>query len=373
VDSPESTHDLGRLATLLLDQRDALLAEWRAKVRALPSAQSLDVLTLDDHVPQLIVELAMAFRARSTQTIPDALLEGTPPMHGQQRFQDGFEIEEVVAEYNVLRGCVHDLADRHGLSLQGAPFHILNRVFDSAIGLAVQTYATQRALEVQRRRQEHLTFVAHDLRTPLNAIALAAQYLERVHAAQPLAAESARMLKTLQRNVQTLRALVDQVVAENAAAEAPGEPRLVRRRIDLWPIVESLIHDLQPISGTGGTRLVNDVPEELVVNADAGLLRRVLQNLIANAITYAPRGLVTIGAAALEGIGVECWVQDDGAGIPRERLAAIWDKFETDSGRTDGLGLGLAIVKTYVEAHGGTVTVESTEGVGSCFRVRIPD
>ena len=111
----------------------------------------------------------------SDQTIPEALLEGSPPAHGLQRHQDGFDIEEVVAEYNILRGCIHDLADNNGLSLQGKPFHILNRVLDEAIGLAVQTFATQQALEVQRRREEYLAFVAHDLRTPLNAISLAAQ------------------------------------------------------------------------------------------------------------------------------------------------------------------------------------------------------
>ncbi|HEX5854602.1 MAG TPA: hypothetical protein VFZ57_03200, partial [Thermoanaerobaculia bacterium] len=53
------------------------------------------------------------------------------------------------SEYNILRGCIHDLADQHGLSLQGRPFHVLNRVLDEAIGLAVHAFATQKAFEVQ--------------------------------------------------------------------------------------------------------------------------------------------------------------------------------------------------------------------------------
>src|SRR6185437_11107761 len=114
----------------------------------------------------------------SDQTIPEALLEGSPPVHGIQRYQDGFDIVEVVAEYNILRGCIHDLAENHGLSLQGKALHIMNRVLDEAIGLAVQTFATKQELEVQRRREEYLAFVAHDLRTPLNAISLAAGILE---------------------------------------------------------------------------------------------------------------------------------------------------------------------------------------------------
>ena len=71
-------------------------------------------------------------------------MTASPPAHGLQRLEDAFDIEEVVAEYNILRGCIHDLADDNGLSLQGKPFHIINRVFDHAIGLALQAYATQR-------------------------------------------------------------------------------------------------------------------------------------------------------------------------------------------------------------------------------------
>ena len=65
--------------------------------------------------------------------IPAALAEGSPPIHGRQRLQDGFDIEEVVSEYNVLRGCIHCLADEHLVNLQGAPLHIINRVFDPTI------------------------------------------------------------------------------------------------------------------------------------------------------------------------------------------------------------------------------------------------
>jgi two-component system, OmpR family, phosphate regulon sensor histidine kinase PhoR len=365
-------HELDRLATLISAERDALLGAWREQVRALPSARHLDTPTLTDHIPALIVELAMAFRARADASIPDVLHEGTPPAHGEQRLEDGFEIEEVVAEYNILRGCVHDLADRHGIALQGAPFHIMNRVFDTAIGLAVQTYAAQRIREVQLRKQEHLTFVAHDLRTPLTAIALAAHYLERVHTTQPIHVDTARMITTLQRNVRALRALVDQVIVDNAAIEASSDIVVVRRRIDLWPLVEALMNDLQTIAVGAGTRLINDVPEDLVINADANLLRRVLQNLLVNAIKYAPRGEVRVGARAIEDGGIECSVSDDGAGIPSDRLALVWEKYETDSSSEGGLGLGLAIVKSYVEAHGGTVSVESNVGVGSSFLLRFP-
>jgi len=361
---------LDQLAALVKQERQALLSRWRLQVRQLPSARQLDVPTLNDHVPELLDELAAAFELNSDQTIPEALSESSPPAHGLQRLQEAFDIEEVVAEYNILRACIHDLADANGLSLQGKPFHIVNRVLDHAIGLALQTYATQRALEVQRRREEYLAFVAHDLRTPLNAISLAGRVLELT---QGRGAEALQMLNALRRNVQYLEGLVAKVLEENTNLQTEIGIKLERRELDLWPLVEALIHDLHPVAGTNSTQLINKIPDDLVVYADANLLRRVFQNLIGNAINYTPRGEVHIGAQELDAEGVvECWVSDNGAGIPEELLEKIFDKGETDSEIAGGTGLGLAIVKTFTEAHGGKVTVESKEGVGSTFRFSLP-
>jgi len=367
-------NDLDKLAALIKQEGPALLSRWRQQVRELPSARHLDIPTLNDHMPGVLGELAKALESHSDETIPESLNDGSPPAHGLQRVQDAFDIEEVVAEYNILRGCIHDLADDNGLNLQGKPFHILNRVFDHAIGLALQAYATQRALEVQRRREEYLAFVAHDLRTPLNAISLAGRVLELTLAERSTSdAATAQMLKTLRRNVRHLEGLVGKVLEENTNLQTEVGIKVERREFDLWPLVEGLIHDLHPVAGTASTRLINKVPDDLMIYADAGLLRRVFQNLIANAIKYTPRGEVIIGARELDTEGaVECWVSDNGAGIPEELLAKIFDKGETDPENESGMGLGLAIVKTFTEAEGGKVTVDSKEGVGSTFRFSLP-
>jgi len=365
--------DLGKLAALIKQERNALLLQWRQQVRQLPSAQHLDTPTLNDHVPGLLDELASAIKTKPDEMIPEALSTGSSPAHGLQRAQEAYDIEEVVAEYNVLRGCIQDLAEGNGLALRGEPLHILNRVLDAAIGSAVRTYAAQKALEVQKRREEYLAFVAHDLRTPLNAMSLATRFLETVFAAQSPSNESARMLKTLRRNLQQLDALVGKVIEENTNLLAESGIRLQRRALDLWPLVESVVYDLHPVAGTTSARVINEVPDDLVVYADASVLRRVFQNLITNAIQYTPHGEVILGAKALGEEGeVECWVRDTGAGIPADRLDRVFDPLETDPGKEDGLGLGLAIVKTFVEAHEGKVTVESQEGVGSTFRFTLP-
>jgi two-component system, OmpR family, phosphate regulon sensor histidine kinase PhoR len=363
--------NLGKLAALIRGQRAALLSQWRAQVRLLPSAKHLDTPRLNDHVPPLLDELAKAFHRAAEEVVPEPLIEGSPPLHGIQRYYDGFDMLEVVAEYNILRGCIHDLVESHGLSLEGKAFHILNRVFDDAIGLAIQTFSTQQALELQKRRDEYLAFVAHDLRTPLNAIALATRILELEHADQTEKSDTAALLKTLRRNVRQLEALVERVLKESAHVLTETGIQLEQRTFDLWPVAESVIHDLQPLTGTNSTQVLNEIPKELTIFADASLLRRIFQNLITNAVQYAPRGKVMIGAEN-KGSAVECWVSDNGSGIPENRLEKIFEKLETDPQKPEGTGLGLAIVKTFVEAHGGKVSVETKEGVGSTFRFTLP-
>ncbi|HMC98454.1 MAG TPA: RsbRD N-terminal domain-containing protein, partial [Flavobacteriales bacterium] len=104
---------INRLAELIRLNAENLLTQWRLGVRELPSAKHLDTPTLNDHIPLLLLELADALETRTDESIAEALKAGTPPEHGAQRVEDGFDIAEVVAEYNILRGCVHDLAEAH--------------------------------------------------------------------------------------------------------------------------------------------------------------------------------------------------------------------------------------------------------------------
>ena len=362
---------LRQLATAILEERDAVLVSWRTQVRALPSAAKLDVPTLNDHIPGWIAEFAACLVTASEAPEGDACVT-SPLAHGLQRFEDGFDIEEVVSEYNILRDCLHELAERHGINLAGHDRRFVDKFFDDAIGAAVKAFAESQAREVQRRRTEYLAFVAHDLRTPLSAITFSAYLLEQRLGNAVLDAENTRLLKILARNTRQLETLVGAVLAENTQLLTELGVKIERRRFDLWPMVETLIQDLQPISAKAGATVVNQVPDEIEAVADANLLRRILQNLLTNAIAYAPGGQVTVGAVD-PGTGgpLEIWVKDNGAGIPAERLEKVFDALETDPKR-DGVGLGLAIVKTFVEAHDGKVTVESVVGQGSTFRFTLP-
>ena len=368
-----TTNNLYALAALLRQESNALLTEWRAEVRKLAIAKDLDVPTLNDHIPDLIEELACELEACSDETMIEGLKEN-PIVHGLDRLQLGFDVEEVVAEYNALRGVILSLIETNNLRVKGMTNHTINRVIDKSIGLAVKTYAAQKALEVQQRREEHLSFVAHDLRSPLSTISMAAKLLQMNI---PEVADNERasaLLATLHRNVGRLNELVVKVVQEEANLNTDPNEKAVRRQIRLWPLVDGLLRDLDPLASSSRVKLSNDVSEDLEAYADANFVTLIFQNLISNAINYTPNGEVVIGARELsETDAVECWVADNGAGIAADRLDTVFQKLETDPERNDGMGLGLAIVKQFVEAHGGDVSVESVVGSGSTFRFTIPN
>ena len=367
-----STQNLHALAARIRRERDTLLAGWRAEVRQLSVAHGLDVPTLNDHIPDLLEELADELEAHVDESMVGELKKNSV-IHGLDRLRLGFDIEEVVAEYNALRGVIQDLIERHDLSLRGPVNRTINRVIDMSIGLAVKTYAAQKALEIQQRREEHLAFVAHDLRSPLSAIAMAAQLLEATVPTVAKDERAAALLETMHRNVGRLNSLVVKVVHEEVNLKAKVDERVERREVKLRGLVEALVEDLRPLADASNLKLINDVPERLTAFADAGMLSLIFQNLISNAIDYTPNGEVVVGAREGQGAGaVACWVGDNGAGIPADRLEKVFDKLESDPGRRNGMGLGLAIVKQFVEAHGGRVSVESELGRGSTFRFTIP-
>ena len=249
-----------------------LLARWRRNVRQLPSAQSLDTPTLNDHMPVLLDELADALESQPDDSAEEALLQGSPPVHGRQRLHDGFNVEEVIAEYNVLRGCIHDLAEENGIVIHGNDLRVVNRMIDEAVGLAVQTYSTQLSLEIKKHRDEHIAFVANDLRTPLQAISLTVGLIERNLEGASGNAAAEKLLRVLRRNIQQLEKSVIDVIKANGDPAVGEQSKLVCRDIDLWPLVEAVVHGLDPVIAASSVELVNDVPHDLHVFADAGIL-----------------------------------------------------------------------------------------------------
>ena len=358
------------LAAVFKECHAELIAHWREQARTLPSALLLDQLALTDHIPDLVSEITRDLALNRDGVLSMEHAKGSPPVHGVQRFHDGFDLREVVAEYHVLRDAFQTVAERHGMTIAGEAARTINRRIDEAIGLAVEAFSSQRDIVLKEKEKEHLAFFAHDLRTPLNAIGLVNQEIALCldDKTRPQVGE---LLAIIARNLQRLEALVKREMKTNMEpSDEGGVFHPERRQFELWPLVQRLVHDLSPLAAKDGIEVRNIVPHALIVDADAGLLAQVFQNLLGNAFNYAPRGRIVISAHAENGVAT-CKVQDNGEGIPPELLPKIFDHLETDPGK-DGTGLGLAIVKQIVEAHGGAVSVESTLGAGAVFTFTLP-
>jgi two-component system, OmpR family, phosphate regulon sensor histidine kinase PhoR len=359
------------LAKVYASHQEEIISEWRAHAEELLRDLHLDRPALTDHLPGIVTEIIRDLdQEREGPLSVEHTQSGSPPVHGVQRFHDGLDVGEVVAEYNLLRVAFITIAERHNHYIVGKAARIINHRIDEAVRLAVMSFAAQQALIRKEQQDQHLAFIAHDLRTPLNAISLWVEVLKTGRDPKTLA-ETDEIFLILRRNLESVESLVKRVLDTNAQPFGQGSSfRPECRTFELWPLVQRLILDLGSLSNSNAIEVVNEIPPSLTVFADAGLLSQVFQNLLGNAFKYAARGRVIVKAQAAAD-AVTCIVADDGAGIPLEMLAKVFDRMASDPEK-EGTGLGLAIVKQIVEAHGGSVNAESIHGSGATFTFTIP-
>lgn len=234
----------------------------------------------------------------------------------------------------------------------------------------------QNALEHLKTSERNLThFVSamtHDLRTPLVAEQRA---LELILAGEGdrLSTRGQRLLKGLSSNNQDLLKLVNQLLESFHASEV--KITLHKEPVSLKPLVDECFQVVDTLAHRKQLTLLNQIPDALAtVQADPEQLKRILNNLISNAIAHLPDGGTIRIAAQSDDGHVEIRVQDNGPGIPPELLPHLFERYHSGAGvsRKIGSGLGLSICKTLVELHEGTIWVESTQGEGASFCFTLP-
>jgi two-component system sensor histidine kinase KdpD len=256
-----------------------------------------------------------------------------------------------------------------GVALENA--RLVSRQRRFAAELEERVAAARRELEeLDRAKSAFVAMASHELRTPLTAL----QGFSEILALRRLPPEEvSRLADVMRREARRLGRIVSDLL-DLSRIERGLEPALCRIPVKIQPTIEATADLFR--QGTATHLITTECEPSLpVVDADPDALERVLTNLISNAIKYSPAGsAVRVGARALAG-AVAIEVADAGRGIPADVVHRIFEPYyrvPEAAGAARGTGIGLAVVKALVEAHGGTVRVDSAPASGTRVTVVLP-
>ena len=252
----------------------------------------------------------------------------------------------------------NDLTRRIRLGSGRDEVHVLAHTFDQMMERLQSSFETEK---------QFTSDVSHELRTPVAVILSQCEYASQ----EGTPPEELRgSIGVIGAQARKMSALISQLLT--LARADSGKQKLQYELVNLSELAEIIVEEQSIAAEEKGITLLTDIQPEILLRADETMMMRLFINLISNSITYGkPDGhtLVTLSANETEITGS---VQDDGIGIPEDKLDKIWQRFyQVDpartSGNSSGSGLGLSMVKWIVQAHGGRIEVSSRLGEGSCF------
>jgi len=251
-----------------------------------------------------------------------------------------------------------DLSRRLGVAAGGDEVSSLAATFDAMLDRLEASFV---------RERRFVADASHELRTPLAAL----QAIVSVTRERPRSAgEYEQALDDVDGETARLRTLVEnllELARGDAERLAESEP------VDISGLLRDVCASLEVLADDRGLRLTCQVEDGLTLDGDGDALVRLFVNVVDNAIKYTDEGCVGVAAAAADG-GMCVTVRDSGRGVPATQLPHLFERFyRGDASRSaEGSGLGLAIARLIAEAHGGTITIASTEGQGTTVSVTLP-
>lgn len=258
---------------------------------------------------------------------------------------------------------------QRALSVSAGPIVDSAGEFGGAVLVYTDITDLMHALKV---KDDFVASVSHELRTPLTAIM---GYLDLVLDEEDAVGPDVRQnLQVAKRNSERLLRLVSDLLFTAQAVE--GHVSVDVQETDLASLVDQALTDLGPRADEVGVDLRRRLPRRLVAQGDPVRLRQMIDNLVSNAVKYTPaEGSVTV-ALCEEGDHAVLRVSDTGIGISPADQSRLFSRFfrtrDAETRAIQGIGLGLAITRSIVEAHGGTIRVDSHVGSGTTFLVRLP-
>jgi signal transduction histidine kinase len=246
---------------------------------------------------------------------------------------------------------------------------MVRRVIMNEVGRVTMDRLYEEAERVIDAREEILRIVAHDLRNPLNTISMATATLLDMEGADKTRTSPLRIIR---RSGERMNHLIQDLLSVTTI-EA-GRLSIAPRKLHVNDLLHEAQEALEPIAREKSLTLSVEAAADLPpVRADSGRVLQVFSNLVGNAVKFTPAGgSITLSAGRADG-KVHLSVTDTGPGIPPAQIPRLFGKFwQAKRGDGRGVGLGLAIAKGIVEAHGGTITVQSELGRGSVFTFALP-
>lgn len=376
-----------RAASLLRAQREIILEVWESRARAeIEAARVQNRTALRDHLPTFLERLAKALDPRNDL---ENAADGTDvcDTHGKERADlSAYTIPQVLHEYSILRQCVFETLETAAV-LERQERETVLLSFDAAARDAAAAFHELRTEREREKRREvegeverleaesdvQKTFVAtltHDLRNPISSVRMALDLLLRELPADP---EILSLAEMMARNLERTETMLLDLLDANRIKSGHRLP-LDLERCDLTVLAKTTLAELLAVRGQG---CILQARGEIWGYWSACRLRRVLDNLLDNAIKYGlPGGPITLSVQQSQA-ETTIVVHNKGTPIPLEDQATIFEPhYQLDGGdgrRASGWGLGLTLVKAVTEAHGGHVRIESEATSGTSFIVTLPN
>ncbi len=371
---------------LLAATLDSMAAEIGKRMIAAQS-QGRELEAILDAMGEAVLALDLRLRITIANHAAAALfslrVDASETMRGST-MREGGGLLESTRSVELENAAAESLASGSERKIEISLYLPLERIFQAFLspvrgpgtgptGLVIVLNDITELRRLERVRRDFVANVSHELRTPVQLVKGFAETLSEGALGDP--DQARRFVGIIGRNASRMENLINDLLSL-ASLEREGGDRIRPERCLIGPMLEAAREAIGPKAEARGTEVRITCGEALVAKVDGGLLEQAVINLIDNAVKYSPPAtVVSVGAHEANGFLV-IEVRDHGFGIPARDLPRIFERFyRVDKARSrelGGTGLGLAIVRHIALAHGGEVSVESWEGEGSTFSMKLP-
>ena len=382
-----------RFDQIVAKKKEEIIAVWMARVRdsyAIESSAGLEYQAILDSLPELIDTISHLL-ASSDDPVNYELIQGGNK-HGEKRAAQGYDAEEIVREYAILRNVLFDILEEELLSSDSLLLlrtaRLINGAVDQVIAACLKRYTEERLRDVNllydemvasnqqldrllQNEQTNLSHLAHELKSPLTCIIGYSDLFLRQEQKRDI---NTRFIEQVLASGRKLLEVVNDTleVSQHRSGSITIEPEAVK----VCEMVTEVVTVLNALAHQKGLDLAIacDILEETIIT-DRKRLRQILTNLISNAIRYTNSGSIRVGVERVSDERVEISIADTGMGIDDEDQERIFEPyFQGKAGQQlpSSTGLGLAIVQKMTKLLQGVIRVESEPKVGSTFTLSLP-